>query len=132
MNIFLLGKIFILLLWGFVGGIREIGHLGESQGYAQVPSPFEMIQTLVQIGANTTTKTKSGKRDKASPEKERRQNPGCHIPPPLRMNHVLEIRLLGKTILGMQSLKIPLFPMSLPLQCGAPTEPCKTLFPCCE
>ena len=44
MNIFLLGKIFILLFWGFVGGIREIGHLGESQGYAQVTSPFELIQ----------------------------------------------------------------------------------------
>ena len=104
-----------------------MGHLGESQGYAQVTSPFELIQNPNQIRPKTTVKTKSGKREKASPAKERRQNPGCHKPPPLRMNLVLEIRLLWKTILGMQSLKIPLFPRLLLLRCDAPTEPCKTV-----
>ena len=44
MNILFLGKIFILLFWGFVGGVRWMGYLGESQGYAQVTSPFELIQ----------------------------------------------------------------------------------------
>ena len=43
----------------------QMGHLGESQGYAQVTSPFEMIQTPIQIRAKTTMKTKSGKREKA-------------------------------------------------------------------
>ena len=76
----------------------QMGHLGESQGHAQVTSPFEMIQNPNQIRAKTIVKTKSRKREKASPEKERRQNPGCHKPPPLKMNLVLEIRLLGKTL----------------------------------
>ena len=80
---------------------RQMGHLGESQGHAQVTSPFEMIP-----------KSKSGQRQKPrqkpSPEKERRQKPGCHKPPPLRMNLVLEIWLLGKTILDRMPLKIPL------------------------
>ena len=81
----------------------QMGHLGESQGHAQVTSPFEL-----------TPKTQIQGKGKSSPEKERRLNPSCHIPPPLRMNLVLEIRLLGKTILGMQSLKIPVFPRLLP------------------
>ena len=34
------------------------------------------------------------------------QKPGCHKPPPLRMNLVLEIRLLGKTILDNMPLEI--------------------------
>ena len=43
--------------------------MAESQGYAQVTSPFEMIQNPNQIRAKTTMKTKSGKREKASPVK---------------------------------------------------------------
>ena len=93
-----------------------MGHLGESQGHAQVISPFELIP-----------KTQIRSKGKSSPEKERRQNPGCHKPPPLRMNLILEIWLLGKTVLGKQSLKILLFPR-LPLpRYDAPTEPYKTL-----
>ena len=64
-----------------IRGIKKIGHFGESQGYAQVPSPFEMIQTPSQIRAKTSIKTKSGKREKASLERERRKNPGCHSIP---------------------------------------------------
>ena len=56
---------------------------------------------------------------------ERGQKPGCHKPPPLRMNLVLEIQLLGKTILGNVPLEILLIPkLILPL-CDAPTELCK-------
>ena len=51
-----------LIILGFVGRIMYIGHLGESQGYAQVTSPYEVIQKPNQIRAKTTVKTKSGKR----------------------------------------------------------------------
>ena len=93
----------------------QMGHLGESQGHAQVTSPFELIP-----------KTQIQGKGKSSPEKERRQKPGCHKPPPLKMNLIPKIRLLGKTLLGKQPLKIPLFPR-LPLpRYGAPIELCKT------
>ena len=45
-----------------------MGHLGESQGHAQGTSPFELI-----------LKTQNQGKCKPSPEKERRQNPGCYI-----------------------------------------------------
>ena len=45
--------------------------MGESQGYAQVTSPFEMIQNPNQARAKTTVKTTSRRREKASPKKER-------------------------------------------------------------
>ena len=73
MNIFLLGKIFILLFWEFVGGISKIGHLGESQGYAQVTSPFELIQNPNQIRVKTTVKTKSGKERRQVRKKRERK-----------------------------------------------------------
>ena len=71
MNIFLLWKIFIWFFWGFIGGIKWIGHLGESQGYAQVTSPFEMIQNPNQVRAKTTIKTKSGKEREGKSRKKR-------------------------------------------------------------
>ena len=63
------------------------------------------------------------------PEKEKEQKRGCQQPPPLRMNLVLEIRLLGKTILDRLPLKSPLFPKLLLPRCDAPTEPYKILSP---
>ena len=79
------------------------------KGRPKCSSPFELIQ-------NSKSKAKATE----SPEKERRQKPGCHKPPPLKMNLVLEIRLLGKTVLGRLSLKIPLFPRLFLLWCDAP------------
>ena len=37
---------------------------------------------------------------------------GCHKPPPLRMNLVLEIRLLGKTV-PLEILPIPMLILTL-------------------
>ena len=98
-----------------------MGHLGESQGHAQVPSPFEL-----------TPKTQIESKGKQSPEKERSQNLGFRKPPPLRMNLVLEIQFIGKTVLGRQSLKIPLV-SRLPLpRCEGLIEPYGTISLCCE
>ena len=65
---------------------REMKHLGESQGVPKWLSPNEMIPKL-QIKPTENQANRRG------------QKPGCHKPPPLRMNLVLEIRLLGKTIM---------------------------------
>ena len=62
--------------------------MGESQGVPKWLSPNEEIQ-------NSKFKTNSTENQ----AKKRGQKPGCHKPPPLRMNLVLEIRLLGNTTL---------------------------------
>ena len=63
---------------------------------------------------------------------ERGQKPGCHKPPPLRMNLVLEIRLLGKTILDNMPLEILLIPRLILTRYDASIEPCKTFMTYCE
>ena len=78
-------------------------------------SPTEVIQT-------PNFKSKPNEIQK----KKRGQKPGWHKPPPLRMNLVLEIRLLGKTILDNVSLEIHLVPKSILPLCDGPTELCKT------
>ena len=94
---------------------EEREHLGENQGVPKWLSPNEMIQ-------NSKFKTNSTKNQ----ANKRGQKPGCHKPPPLRMNLVLEIRLLGKTILDNVPLEILLVPKSILPLCGASTELCKT------
>ena len=60
------------------------------------------------------------------------QKPGCHKPAPLRMNLVLEIRLLGKTILDNMPLEILLIPRLILTRYDASTGPCKTFVIYCE
>ena len=64
--------------------------------------------------------------------KERGQKPGCHKPPPLRMNLVLEIRLLGKTILDNMPLEILLIPRLILIRYDASIEPCEISVTYCE
>ena len=63
---------------------------------------------------------------------ERGQKPSCHKPPPLRMNLVLEIRLLGKTTLDNVTVEILLAPKLILTLCDAPTELCKISLLYCE
>ena len=60
------------------------------------------------------------------------QKPGCHKPPPLRMNLVLEIRFLGKTILDNMPLEILLIPMLILTRCDASIGLSKTSVLYCE
>ena len=92
-----------------------MGHLGESQGVPKCLSPYEKIQTPNFKFEPTENQAK-----------KRGQKPGCHKPPPLRMNLVLEIRLLGKTILDNLPLVILPVPTLILTLCDAPTEPCRT------
>ena len=69
--------------------------MGENQGVPKWLSPNEMIQ-------NSKYKTNSTENQ----GKKRGQKPGCHKPPTLRMNLVLEIRLLGKTSLDNVNVEI--------------------------
>ena len=64
--------------------------------------------------------------------KERGQKPGCDNPPPLRMNLVMEIQLLGKTILDNMPLEILLIPRLILARYDASIEPCKTFVTYCE
>ena len=99
-----------------------MGHLGESQGVPKCLSPYEKIQKL-KISKSIQMKNQANKGG---------QKPGCHKPPPLRMYLVLEIRLLGKTILDNVSLEILPVPMLILTLCDAPTEPCRTSLLCYE
>ena len=82
--------------------------MGENQGVPKWLSPNEMIQ-------NSKFKTNSTENQ----ANKRGQKPGCHKPPPLRMNLVLEIRLLGKTILDNMPLEILLIPRLILIQYDA-------------
>ena len=99
-------------------------HLGESQGVPKCLSPYEKIPKL-QISKPIQLKTRQTREGK-NQAKKRGQKPGCHKPPPLRMNLVLEIRLLGKTILDNVPLEILPVPKLILTLCDAPTEPCRT------
>ena len=60
------------------------------------------------------------------------QKPGYHKPPPLRMNLVQEIRLLGKTILDNVPLEILPVPKLILTLCDAPIELSKISLLYCE
>ena len=79
-------------------------------------SPYEKIQKIptFKLNPNKTQANKKG------------QKPGCHKPPPLRRNLVLEIRLLGKTILDNVPLGILPVPRLILTRCDAPTGLYKT------
>ena len=57
---------------------------------------------------------------------KRGQKLGCDKPPPLRMNLVLEIRLLGKTILDNMPLENLLIPRVILTRYDASIGLCKT------
>ena len=95
--------------------------MGENQGVPKWLSPNEMIQ-------NSKFKTNSTENQ----AKKRGQKLGCHKPPPLRMNLVLEIRLLGKTILDNMPLEILLIPRLILTRYDASIGPCKTFMIYCE
>ena len=90
--------------------------MGENHGIPKWLSPNEMIQ-------NSKFKTNSAENQA---KKKTAKKPVCHKPPPLRMNLVLEIRLLGKTILDNVPLEILPFPTLILTLCDAPTRLCKT------
>ena len=89
--------------------------MGENQGVPKWLSPNEMIQ-------NYKFKTNSTENQ----AKKRGQKPGCHKPPSLRMNLVLEIRLLGKTILDNMHLEILPVPTLILTLSDASIGLCKT------
>ena len=95
--------------------------MGENQGVPKWLSPNEMIQNF-KFKTNSTENQAN----------KRGQKPGCHKPPPLRMNLVLKIRLLGKTILDNMSLEILLIPMLILTLCDASIGLCKTSLLYCE
>ena len=95
--------------------------MGENQGIPKWLSPNEMIQ-------NSKPKINSAENQ----AKKRGQKPGCHKPPPLRMNLVLEIQLLGKTILDNMPLETLLIPRLILTRYDASIEPCKTFMTYCE
>ena len=96
-------------------------HLGENQGIPKWSSPNGMIQ-------NSKSKINSAENQ----AKKRGQKPGCHKPPPLRMNLVLEIRLLGKTILDNMPLEILLIPRLILTRYDASIERYKISVTYCE
>ena len=98
-----------------------MSHLGANQVYAQGLSPTELIQ-----------KSKFKSNGNQNQKKKRGQKLGYDKPLPLRMNLVLEIRLLGKTILDSLPLEILLAPKLLLPMCDAPTGPCKFFSSCYE
>jgi len=95
--------------------------LGENQGIPKWLSPNEMIQNSKPKPTQLKIK-----------QRKRGQKPGCHKPPPLRMNLVLEIRFLGKTILDNMPLEILLIPRLILTRYDASIEPCKTSETYCE
>ena len=95
--------------------------MGENQGIPKWLSPDEMIK-------NSKFKTNSTENQ----AKKRGQKPGCHKPSPLRMNLVLEIRLLGKTILDNMPLEILLVPRLILTQYDASIGLCKIFVLYCE
>ena len=88
--------------------------MGENQGIPKWLSPNEMIQ-------NSKLKINSAENQ----TKKRGQKPGCHKPPPLRMNLVLEIRLLGKISVDKVPLEILPVPKLILTPCDAPTGLCR-------
>ena len=103
MNIFHLRKIFQAIFLGWTGvkwWIRRWeGALGLKSKYTQVIKS-KWNDSKLQIQTNSAE----------NQAKKRGQKRGCDKPPPLRMNLVLEIRLLGKTILDNMPLEILLIP----------------------
>ena len=95
--------------------------MGENQGIPKWLSPNEMIQNF---------KPKANSAENQA--KKRGQKPGCDKPPPLRMNLVLEIRLLGKTILDNMPLEIVLIPRLILTPYDTSIEPCKIFGTYCE
>ena len=95
--------------------------MGESQGIPKWSSPNGMIQ-------NSKSKINSAENQ----AKKRGPKPGCDKPPPLRMNLILEIWLLGKTILDNVPLEILLIPMLILTLCDASIGLCKTSLLYCE
>ena len=89
--------------------------MGESQGVPKWLSPNEVIQ-------NSKFKTNSTENQ----AKKRGQKLVCHKPPPLRMNLVPEIRLLGKIILDNMPLETLLIPRLILTRYDACIGPCQT------
>ena len=95
--------------------------MGESQGCPSVEVHMKRFRnSKFQKISNENQANKKG------------QNPGCHKPPPLRMNLILKIRLLGKIILDNVPLEILLIPMLIQTLCDASIGLCKISLLYCE